>query len=148
MLSIHTLFQHGCNTSAEAKNKKLPRLSAQGAKTQPCPGLLASPHSPLHIHSATLHLCAGEAPPFLPSFKLEGRKHLLLEAFPDCPWPCPSIRIHTTLSLELEFPEHRFKSVPAVSPALGTLQVGALSELGGTPFPIYTPRVTTSAVEL
>lgn len=148
MLSIHTLFQHGCNTSAEAKNKPtfhgfLPR------EPRPSPALACWPHLTL--------LCTFTVPPYT---------SVLGRPLPSCPasslragstssWK-PSltalglaqVSVFTQLSLELEFPEHRFKSVPAVSPALGTLQVGALSGLGGTPFPIYSPRVTSSAVEL
>lgn len=35
--------------------------------------------------------------PFLMCFKPEGRRHLLLEAFPDCPRTCPPLS-HTALS--------------------------------------------------
>ena len=96
----------------------------------------ASPHSPLQFTVPPYTSALGMPHPFLPCFKPEGRQHLLLEAFPDCPWPCPGVYIHTALSLDLGLPEHGVKSFPSVSPALGTLQVGALSGFGGTPLPI------------
>ena len=147
MLSIYTLFQHGCNTSAEAKNKQtfhgfLPR------QPRSSPALACWPHLTL--------LCTFTVPPYTSVLgrPLPSRPASSLRAGSTSSWK-PSltalsldqVSIFTQLSLWSWNFLSTGLSLSLQSPQLLEISKSSPVRVRGYPSP-SSPRVTTSTVEL